>query len=99
MDGAQIHMCPDIIHYLRLCGVKIVILPPYCPFYNPIEYLFGLMDEFMKSIYHPCGTDSDVMLQAIDRFSHYDMEAIFNKCGYHEGHFDQVANYKSTCGV
>jgi len=99
MDGAQIHMCTDIIHYIRLCGVKIIILPPYCPFYNPIEYLFGFMKEFMKSIYHTWGTESDVMLQAIERFSQYDMEAIFSKCGYHDGYFDQLANYKSTYSI
>ncbi len=44
LDGARIHCHEDIIAYLRMMGIRPIFLPPYCPFFNPIEYLFGTID-------------------------------------------------------
>ncbi|KAK1929640.1 hypothetical protein P3T76_014857 [Phytophthora citrophthora] len=52
LDGAKIHCHPDIVYYLRSLGIIIpIFLPAYCPFYNPIEYLFGLIKKAFKRQY------------------------------------------------
>eukprot|EP00644_Phytophthora_capsici_P006574 jgi/Phyca11/118488/e_gw1.36.361.1 len=45
LDGAGIHRHPDIVHFLRGIGVVPIFLPAYCPFFNPIEYLFGYVKK------------------------------------------------------
>lgn len=45
MDGASIHRYPEIIHFLRSIGVVPIFLPAYCPFFNPIEFLFGYIKQ------------------------------------------------------
>ena len=41
LDGASIHCYEDITYFLRSLGVYTIYLPAYCPFYNPIEIVFG----------------------------------------------------------
>lgn len=41
LDGASIHRDSEIIHFLRSVGIVPILLPAYCPFFNPIEYMFG----------------------------------------------------------
>jgi DDE superfamily endonuclease len=43
LDGASIHLSKDIVGSLRASGIMVIFLPAYCPFYNPIEVLFGLV--------------------------------------------------------
>ena len=42
LDGAKIHCDAGIVHYLRSIGMVPIFLPAYCPFFNPVEVLFGL---------------------------------------------------------
>ncbi len=32
LDGAKIHLDPNIVHYLRSVGFYVLFLPAYCPF-------------------------------------------------------------------
>jgi DDE superfamily endonuclease len=43
LDGASIHMDHNMIDYLWLAGIYVIFLPAYCPFFNPIEIMFGLV--------------------------------------------------------
>lgn len=87
MDGARIHCDDNIIKYLRSLGILPIFLPAYCPMYNPIEIVFGLIKRDMKRTY----TESDktpmsvVVGSTLTRFSYYDCTKIFTKCGYHQG--------------
>lgn len=51
MDGAKIHCCENIINYLRSLGVYPLFLPAYCPFFNPIEIVFGLCKRRTQAVY------------------------------------------------
>lgn len=51
MDGARIHCDPNITAYLRSLGLVVIFLPAYCPFYNPLEIIFGLCKKLMKKNY------------------------------------------------
>lgn len=93
LDGARIHCDPNITAYLRSLGLIVVFLPAYCPFYNPIEIVFGQCKKFMKKTY----TEGDDLLLTVastmTKFTNYDSTSLFLKCGYSfNGSFDPTKN-------
>ncbi|KAH9151897.1 hypothetical protein AeRB84_005599 [Aphanomyces euteiches] len=84
LDGAKIHCDPDIIHFLRSIGLVVIFLPAYCPFFNPIEYSFGLMKKRMKKLYKEGSKRSlDLFIaEILDEFTRYDMARIYEHCGW-----------------
>jgi len=95
MDGASIHLDEYIIHFLRSCGTRVIFFPPYCPFYNPIEYVFGMIKAFCKSNYRQKGTEDLVLSEALLYYTNFSLSNIYKKCGYEWGCFDPVKNYKT----
>ena len=92
---SHIHLDEYIVHYLRSCGLRVVFLPPYCPFYNPIEYVFGLVKAFCKNNYREKGTEETILVEAIIHYTEFSLSNIYQKCGYNWGYFDPVANHKN----
>lgn len=95
MDGAKIHCDQFIIKYLRSLGIIPIFLPAYCPMYNPIEVIFGLIKRYLKRTYvENSKTALNVTVDsAIARFTNYDCTNIFRKCGYKAGGiFDHALN-------
>lgn len=94
LDGARIHCDMNITAYLRSLGLIVIFLPAYCPFYNPIEIVFGLCKKFMKKTYRE-GVD-DLLLTVAStmiKFTNYDATGLFLKCGYnYNGTFDPTKN-------
>lgn len=84
LDGAAIHCDANIIVYLRSLGIIPIFLPAYCPFFNPIEVVFGLMKSYLKEIYeeNSKGDTQFFIAKAVKKFSKYDMKPLFRKCGY-----------------
>ena len=84
MDGASIHCHEDIVYYLRSCGIVPLFLPAYCPFFNPIEVLFGLVKKKMQREYDECKTSQLQMfvISELNKFCVFDSREIFKKCGY-----------------
>lgn len=76
-----------IIYYLRSLGIVPIFLPAYCPFYNPIEIVFGLVKQQVKKIYKECNQRDMQLLVAevMDQYSSYPMANLFKKCGYIRG--------------
>lgn len=87
LDGARIHCDSAIISYLRSLGIYVIFLPPYCPFFNPIEIVFGLAKSYMKKIYQENQHKNMqlVVAETMGRFSNYAMKNLFRKCGYLAG--------------
>ncbi|ORY45856.1 hypothetical protein BCR33DRAFT_678677, partial [Rhizoclosmatium globosum] len=48
LDGASIHRSPHLIMHLRMLGVIPIFLPAYCPFFNPIEMVFGMIKKRLR---------------------------------------------------
>jgi hypothetical protein len=48
MDGAKIHCHENVVHYLRSIGIIVLFLPAYCPFFNPIELVFGYVKPKLR---------------------------------------------------
>lgn len=86
LDGARIHCHPDIVYYLRLCGIVPIFLPAYCPFFNPIEVLFGLIKSRMQRHYADCKVSSSnlslFVASEIIKFRDFNLRKIYQKCGY-----------------
>lgn len=93
LDGARIHCDSNITTYLRSLGLIVIFLPAYCPFYNPLEIVFGLCKKYMKTEYND---DKDLLLavaSTMNRFGEYDVTNLFLKCGYNfSGTFDPTKN-------
>ncbi|XP_055540560.1 uncharacterized protein LOC129727112 [Wyeomyia smithii] len=87
LDAARILRDKMIISYLRSLGIYIVFLPAYCPFFNPIEVVFGNVKRAMKK-YNPEKGKRDYKLCIAETFQAYssiDVTALFKKCGYIRG--------------
>lgn len=84
MDGARIHCDENIILYLRSLGIIPIFLPAYCPFYNPIEIVFGLIKRYLKRHYiEESKTPLPLVVgAALTKFTNYDCSKLFKKCGY-----------------
>jgi hypothetical protein len=93
MDGASIHLSADLIGYVRSVGIKVVFLPAYCPFFNPIEIMFGLIKRKCQLLYKKKGTELIVLLTVLKLYCDYDFFPIFSLCGYSaNGTFDPKIN-------
>jgi len=85
LDGASIHSDPNIVYYLRSLGIQIVFLPAYCPFFNPIEIVFGNVKSIMQRYYHEKCSLQEMKIfiaKTLFRFKCKNMRNIFKKCGY-----------------
>ena len=84
--------CPDpnyILYYLRALGIRVVFLPPYCPFFNPIEYLFGLIKKSCRSLYKEGErNEKQILFKVLLEYKSFDLKSVFKKCGYKVGYFD-----------
>eukprot|EP00644_Phytophthora_capsici_P011818 jgi/Phyca11/106786/e_gw1.12.324.1 len=90
-DGAAIHRDPEIIHYLRSVGVVPIFLPAYCPFFNPIEFLFGFVKRSFQRHYAETSKRDllPFVVQTFRRYEGFDMGRTFEHCGWkRQGHFD-----------
>ena len=89
LDGASIHRDPSMIEFLWSMGVKVVFLPAYCPFFMPIEILFGLVKRDCRKLYNRQGTELLVLATVLSLYSSFDFGPIFTHCGYcTNGKFD-----------
>uniref|UniRef100_A0A336KGK9 CSON009017 protein n=1 Tax=Culicoides sonorensis TaxID=179676 RepID=A0A336KGK9_CULSO len=84
LDGAKIHCDPHIITYLRSLGIVVVFLPPYCPFFNPIEILFGILKKHITKNYVENNSRSMnlMVFEALLALSKKDCTNLFKKCGF-----------------
>lgn len=101
MDNAAIHSDKDLVNYLRSLGVLPIFLPSYCPFYNPIEYVFGQFKRILAEVYQEnCRKDIRIVVaEALNQLSCKSMVALFNRCGYSNGKFNPGTNYKQKISV
>lgn len=84
MDGAKIHLDKNFVLYLRSLGIIVVFLPAYCPFFNPIELVFGFMKRDLESIYIE-NTKMDLRMfigETANKFMNKNFKNIFTNCGY-----------------
>ena len=49
MDNATIHHDPRVKELIEAAGARLIYLPPYSPFLNPIELCFREYKTFLRS--------------------------------------------------
>ncbi|TPX68662.1 hypothetical protein CcCBS67573_g07104 [Chytriomyces confervae] len=94
MDGAKIHTDKNIVYYLRSLGIKVIFLPAYCPFFNPIELLFGMVKQQMEKDHD--GNEKDILLavsKTFEKFHDCSLKNLFSKCGYTERGFNAATGF------
>lgn len=86
LDGARIHCDRHIIEYLRSLGIYVVFLPPYTPFFNPIEFIFGYCKKKLQRNYVENSPQILTTISAtLNSFCDFDCTKVFRKCGYLPG--------------
>lgn len=85
MDGARIHCDANIIRYLRSIGIVPLFLPAYCPFFNPIEVVFGQVKQYLRRIHREGDSIRMDVCEAINHFRLYPCYKLFQHCGYLPG--------------
>lgn len=51
MDNCSIHRSARVQAMCQARGVTIHYLPPYCPFFNPIEESFHVLKSYIRRVY------------------------------------------------
>lgn len=91
LDGAKIHCDENIVFYLRSLGIIPIFLPAYCPMYNPIEFVFGIVKRKLQKLNNgQKKLDAGILLCSVFKMlRNYKMTALFKNCGYlASGQFD-----------
>ncbi|OWZ20036.1 hypothetical protein PHMEG_0005607 [Phytophthora megakarya] len=80
-EFTSIHMHPEIIHSFRNIGIAPILLPAYCPFFNPIEYLFGYVKKpFQRHYNESSGRDLlPFAVQTFRRFENFNMAHLLER--------------------
>lgn len=65
MDNVSFHKCSEIADFVVSKGHSTIFLPPYSPFFNPIEFMFSQWKSIVRS--QKPTTDMELM-QYIDGF-------------------------------
>lgn len=95
LDGAKIHCHPSITTYLRSVGIVPIFLPAYCPFFNPIEILFGLVKAKLRTNESTSFKSLEIAIAtALISFRNYDTNSLYEHCGYFNGVFNPGKNFK-----
>jgi len=65
MDNAIFHKCVEIKEAISLAGHELLFLPPYSPFFNPIENMFAQWKSLVRTA---CSNNENELLAAIRSF-------------------------------
>jgi transposase len=68
MDNASFHKCTEIKEFVEEREHKIVYLPPYSPFFNPIENLFSQWKQHIRS---RSPKNEEELFHYIDNFQYF----------------------------
>ncbi|EDS33087.1 serine/threonine-protein kinase rio2 [Culex quinquefasciatus] len=100
MDGARIHCSSAIVDYLRSLGLRVIFLPPYCPFFNPIELSFSYIKAKLQRYYVEGCSEAEMVRmvgETFHEFTNRDFTRVFEKCGYLPGgKFDPGRGYPNA---
>lgn len=98
LDGARIHCHPSIVRYFRSIGIILIFLPPYTPFFNPIEYVFGYVKKHLKRKSAESRNNMETLVnEEFTQMRNFPCTKIFKKCGYvMNGKFDPEIAYQQN---
>ncbi|KAI3659420.1 hypothetical protein MP638_000179 [Amoeboaphelidium occidentale] len=97
LDGASIHRDENLAYFIRSLGIIVIFLPAYCPFFNPIEVIFGQVKGKMQLYYEQVPLSFELcVVNVMSTFQGKDFSGIFRKCGYDSNKFDPAVGLQQT---
>jgi len=87
LDNASVHKTDQLAAIAEAAGIRLVFLPPYCPFLNPTEHIFSQVKSFLRR-FGPSfrraafGTDYDLLCYAFNHVTSQDCRSYFVSCGF-----------------
>ena len=83
MDNLASHKSATIQQMLTDLGVKVELLPPYSPDFNPIENMFSKMKAYLKKIMQQATEPLwQLVGKALATITTSDIAGFFRHCGY-----------------
>lgn len=84
MDNAAIHHYQPVTVLLEYLGVRVIYLPPYCCFLNPVEHIFAAVKAYVRRYRDLMLRDPVRTLGAIvDGLRNFDVYGLMRRMGYH----------------
>jgi transposase len=83
MDNAAVHCSPEIRAMIESTGAILILLPPYCPEFNPIEEVFSKLKAFLQR--HRTLSEANPRLaitRGLHAVSHVDAAGYFEHAQY-----------------
>ncbi len=84
LDNASVHRYAPFIALVDLLGVRIIYLPPYSPFLNPVEHIWVAVKCAVRRYRTQILQDPETALAAImDHYTNFNVEGSMRSMGYH----------------
>lgn len=88
LDNAIVHHSYELSDACADAGVMLIFLPPYCPFWNPVELVFAQVKcflrrhapEFHRTFGFSAENDARLLTVALDQVLPRHCAAYFRKC-------------------
>ena len=90
LDNASVHHSAELQDCCNAAGVLLVFLPPYSPFWNPVEMVFSYVKGFLRrhgTKFHLLFAESDqndweLLQVAYDQITPVLCSKFISHCGY-----------------
>ena len=84
MDNAPIHHYQPFLVLAEYLDVKIIYLPPYCPFLNPVEHIFAAIKMAVRRFRREIELEPVATLAMIaEGLRRYNVLGLLKRMGYH----------------
>ena len=85
LDNAAIHHVDAVVTAIISSGALLRFLPPYSPDYNPIEFVFGEMKQYLKAnniLFQTSLSTQSILYMAFNSISKQNCNSYINFAGY-----------------
>ena len=83
LDGASIHYYEPFRILTAFLGIGLIYLPPYCPFFNPVENIFGAMKALVRRFFREIELNPRLSLALIlEYLRNFNVRGLLRRMGY-----------------
>ena len=83
LDGASIHYYEPFRILTEYLGIGLIYLPPYCPFFNPVENIFAAMKALVRRFDLEIEINPRLSLALIlEHLRHFNVRGLLRRMSY-----------------
>ena len=83
MDNLATHKSPSVLGLFEKMNVRVALLPPYSPDFNPIENMFSKVKAYLKKVMQGSTKPLWKLIgEALNQITPKDARNFFTHCGY-----------------